>query len=207
MKWEFSVDKANQILDQGGWKRGADGIRAKDGKRLKVVYQTSINPERQKTQQIVKQAAGKAGIDMELKSVVASVFFSSDAANPDTYAHFYTDIQMYTTTMTQPDPQRFMDQFTTWEVAAKANKWQGRNITRWRNEDYDKAWKAAESEMDPVKRATHFVRMNDLVIQNTVVIPVLWRMVVSAISNRLKGTDVSGWDSNFWRLPFWYREG
>jgi peptide/nickel transport system substrate-binding protein len=207
MKWEFSVDKANQILDQAGWKRGADGIRAKDGKRLKVVYQTSINPERQKTQQIVKQAAGKAGIDIELKSVVASVFFSSDAANPDTYAHFYTDIQMYTTTMTQPDPQRFMDQFTTWEVASKANKWQGRNITRWRNEDYDKAWKAAEAEMDPVKRATHFVRMNDLVIQNTVVIPVLWRMVVSAISNRLKGTDISGWDSNFWRLPFWHREG
>src|SRR5262245_20405513 len=135
MKWEFSVDKANQILEQAGWKRGGDGIRAKDGKRLKVVYQTSINPERQKTQQIVKHAAGKACIDVELKSVVASVFFSSDAANPDTYAHFYTDIQMYTTTMTQPDPQRFMDQFTTWEVSSKANKWQGRNITRWRNED------------------------------------------------------------------------
>ena len=42
---------------QAGWKRGADGIRAKDGKRLKIVYQTSINPPRQKTQAIVKQAA------------------------------------------------------------------------------------------------------------------------------------------------------
>ena len=109
--------------------------------------------------------------------------------------------------MTQPDPQRFMDQFASWEVAAKDNKWQGRNITRWRNEEYDKVWKAAESEMDPARRAAHFIKMNDLVIQNTVVIPVLWRMVVSAISNRLKGTDVSGWDSNLWRVPFWYREG
>jgi peptide/nickel transport system substrate-binding protein len=206
MKWEFSVDKANQVLDAAGWKRGPDGIRAKDGKKLKLVYQTSINPERQKTQQIVKQAAAKAGIDMELKSVVASVFFSSDAANPDTYAHFYTDVQMYTTTMTQPDPQRFMDQFTSWEVASKDNKWQGRNITRWRNDDYDRAWKAAESEMDPVKRAAHFVRMNDLTIQNVVVIPVLWRMVVSAINNRLKGTDVTGWDSNFWHVAYWHRE-
>ncbi|MBI3637058.1 MAG: peptide ABC transporter substrate-binding protein [Candidatus Rokubacteria bacterium] len=206
MKWEFNVEKANQILDAAGWKRGADGIRAKDGKKLKMVYQTSINPERQKNQQIVKQAAAKAGIDMELKSVVASVYFSSDAANPDTYSHFYTDIQMYTTTMTQPDPQRFMDQFTTVEVSAKENKWQGRNITRWRNEDYDRAFKAAEAEMDPIKRAAHFVKMNDLLIQNVVVIPVLWRMVVSAINNRLKGTDVSGWDSNFWRIAHWYRE-
>jgi peptide/nickel transport system substrate-binding protein len=207
MKWEFNVDRANQVLDAAGWKRGADGIRAKDGKKLKMVFQTSINPERQKTQQIVKQAAAKAGIDMELKSVVASVFFSSDAANPDTYSHFYTDIQMYTTTMTQPDPQRFMDQFTSWEVSAKDNKWQGRNITRWRSDDYDRAWKAAESEMDPVKRAAHFVRMNDLTIQNVVVIPVLWRMVVSAISSRLKGTDISGWDSNFWHIAHWHREG
>ena len=206
MKWEFSIDKANQILDAAGWKRGPDGIRAKDGKKLKMVYQTSINPERQKTQQIVKQAAGRAGIDIELKSVTASVFFASDPANPDTYPHFYTDIQMYTTTMTQPDPQRFMDQFTTWEIASKENKWQGRNITRWRSEEYDRVWKAAESEMDAVKRAAHFIKMNDLVIQNQIVVPVLWRMVVSAVSNRLKSTDVSGWDSNLWNLAYWHRE-
>ena len=91
-----------------------------------MVYQTSINAPRQKTQAIVKQAAAKAGIEMELKSVTASVYFSSDVANPDTYTHFYTDIQMYTTTMTQPDPELFMKQFTSWEVASKDNKWQGR---------------------------------------------------------------------------------
>src|SRR5262249_50677412 len=128
-KWEFNVDKANQILEAAGWKKGSDGIRAKDGKKLKLVYQTSINAPRQKTQAIVKQAAAKAGIEMELKSVTASVYFSSDAANPDTYTHFSTDIQMYTTTMTQPDPELFMNQFTTWEIATKDNKYQGRNIT------------------------------------------------------------------------------
>jgi peptide/nickel transport system substrate-binding protein len=206
LKWEYNVDKANQILEAAGWKRGADGIRAKDGKKLKMLYQTSTNPERQKTQQIVKQAAGKAGIDIELKSVLAGVYFSSDVANPDTYSKFYTDIQMYTTTMNAPDPQTFMEQFTSWEVASKANKWQGRNITRWHTEEYDKLFHGAESELDPVKRAALFIKMNDLVIQNTVVIPVLWRMVISAVSNKLKSTDVSGWDSNFWNLANWYRE-
>ena len=88
MSWEFNVDKANAVLDQAGWKRGADGIRAKDGKQLKVVYQTSTNPRRQKTQAIVKQAAAKAGIEIEIKSVVASVFFGSDPANRDTFPHF-----------------------------------------------------------------------------------------------------------------------
>jgi peptide/nickel transport system substrate-binding protein len=205
-KWEFNVDKANQILDAAGWKRGADGIRAKDGKKLKFVYQTSINAPRQKTQQIVKQACTKAGIDVELKSVTANVFFSSDPANLDTFPHFSTDLQMFTTTMTQPDPQRFMDQFVSWEVASKENKWAGRNPTRWRNEEYDRTWKAAEAEMDPVKRAAHFIKMNDLLIQNIVVIPVVFRPRVAAVSNRMRDVVQSGWDGDFWALAYWSKQ-
>ena len=204
-RWEFNVDKANQVLDAAGWKRGGDGIREKGGVKLKMVYQTSINASRQKTQAVVKQAAAKAGIDMELKSVTASVYFSSDPANVDTYPHFYTDIQMYTTTMTQPDPEIFMIQFASWEVASKENKWQGRNITRWRNEEYDKLYKAAEGELDPVKRAGMYIKMNELTIQNVVVIPVVWRPRVRAISNKMR-LEQSGWDSDFWNLQNWYRE-
>jgi peptide/nickel transport system substrate-binding protein len=200
------VDKANQILDGAGWKRGGDGIREKGGRRLKMVYQTSINAPRQKNQQIVKQAAAKAGIELDLKSVVASVFFGSDAANPDNYPHFYADLQMYNTTMTAPDPQYFMNQFTSWEVASKGNKWQGRNVTRWRNEEYDRAYNAADVELDPVKRAALFIKMNDLVIQNVVVIPVLWRNGVSASTHKLRGMDLTGWDTTMWRLPYWYKE-
>jgi peptide/nickel transport system substrate-binding protein len=205
MKWEFNIEKANQLLEAAGWKRGSDGIRAKDGKKLKFVYQTSINTPRQKTQAIVKQACQRAGIDLELKSVTASVFFSSDVANPDTYTKFYCDIQMYTTTMTQPDPEVFMNQFTSWEVSTKDNKWQGRNITRWKNEEYDKAFRAAEGELDPVKRAALFVRMNDLACGDQAVIPVVYRPRVAAISSKLKA-DISGWDTDMGNLKEWFRE-
>ena len=147
-KWEFDIGKANKLLDEAGWQRGADSVRAKDGKKLKLVFQTSINALRQKTQAIVKQACQKAGIDVELKSVTSSVYFSSDVANPDTYAKFYADLQMFSTTMGEPDPGVFMRQFNSWEAASKENKWQGRNITRWRNEEYDKTYRAAEAELD-----------------------------------------------------------
>jgi len=204
--WEFNVDKANQLLDEAGWKRGPDSIRTKDGKRLKLVFQTSINAPRQKTQAIVKQACQKAGIDMELKSVTSSVYFSSDVANPDTYAKFYSDIQMYNTNMGAPDPELFMRRFVSWEVAAKENKWQGRNITRWRNEEYDNTFRMAEGELDPVKRAALFIKMNDAVVQEPVVIPVAYRPMAAAISHRLRAT-LSGWDNTFWNLKDWYREG
>jgi len=204
-RWEFNIDKANQVLDEAGWQRGPDGVRAKDGKKLKLVFQTSINAPRQKTQAIVKQACQKAGIDMELKSVTASVYFSSDAANPDTYSKFYADMQMFTTNLTAPDPGFFMRQFLSSEVASKDNKWQGRNITRWQNDDYDKAFHAAEGELDPVKRAALFIGMNDMVVGDPVVIPVVYRPGVSAMSRQLRAT-LSGWDNVLWDLKNWYRE-
>ena len=121
-RWEFSVEKANQRLDEAGWKRGPDGIRVEDGKKLKLVFQTSINAPRQKTQAIVKQACQKEGIDIELKSVTASVYFSSDAANPDTARKFHADMQMYTSGVGQPpDPEGFMRQVLSSEIAAKEN--------------------------------------------------------------------------------------
>jgi len=205
-KFEFNVDKAADILEKAGWKKGGDGIREKDGKKLKFVYQTSINQPRQKTQAIVKQACQKAGIDIEVKAVTASVFFSSDVANPDTYPHFYCDLQMYTTTMTQPDPELFMNQFCSWEASSKANKWQGRNITRWRSQEYDDNYKAGQNELDPVKRAAIFIKANDLVIKDIVVIPVVARPGVAALSNKLRA-NLSGWDNNTWDIQDWYKEG
>ena len=204
-KWEFNIGKANQLLDEAGWKRGSDGIRTKDGKKLKLVFQTSINAPRQKTEAIVKQACQKAGIDMELKSVTASVYFSSDVANPDTYKKFYSDVQMYNTNMGAPDPEMFMRQFASWEIASKQNKWQGRNVTRWRNESYDAAFRGAEGELDPVKRAALFTVMNDLVVQDPAVIPIVHRPVVAAMSHKLRAT-MSGWDNTLWNLRDWYRE-
>ncbi len=203
--WEFNLDKANQLLEQAGWKRGSDGIRAKDGKKLKLVFQTSINAPRQKTQAIIKQACQKAGIDVELKSVTSSVYFSSDVANPDTYSKFYCDIQMYTTTMGEPDPTQFMRQFLSSEISSKDNKWQGRNISRWRSDEYDKAFASAEGELDPAKRAALFIKMNDLVVGYPAVIPVVYRPRVSAISQRLR-PHLSGWDNDMWDLRNWYRE-
>ena len=72
-----------------------------------------------------------------------------------------------------------MRQFLSAEAAQKANKWQGRNITRWQNPEYDKLFHEAETELDPVKRAALFIAMNDMVIKNVVVIPVVTRPGVS----------------------------
>jgi len=203
--WEFSIEKAAKLLDDAGWKPGADGIREKDGKKLKLLYQTSTNGPRQKTQAIVKQACQKAGIDVELKSVVASVFFSSDVGNPDTYAHFYADIEMFQIPMSQPDPAQHMRRYHSRYVATKENKWQGTNFPRYVNPDYDAAIDAAEADVDPVKRAGFYIKANDLLWQDTVFIPAMHRLKVEACSNTLRPV-ISGWANESDNLHDWYRE-
>jgi peptide/nickel transport system substrate-binding protein len=98
-----------------------------------------------------------------------------------------------------------MNQFCSWEIASKANKWQGRNLSRWRNAEYDQVFRATERELDPVKRAALFIRMNDLVIENRVAIPLVNRPEIGAAAHKLQMT-LSGWDSHLWLLKDWYRD-
>ncbi len=204
MRFEFNVDKAGALLDGAGWKRGAGGIREKGGRKMKFVFQTSVNGIRQKEQAVIKQACQKAGIDVELKSVSAAVFFSADVGNPDTNGKFWCDMQMFTATTGAPDPALFMNRFTTAEIAQKANKWQGRNLARWRSDAYDRLFTAAESELDPVKRAALFMRMNDMVVREVAVIPLINRTRVTAAAAKLMPV-MSGWDLDFSQLHNWYR--
>jgi peptide/nickel transport system substrate-binding protein len=204
LKYEFNIEKANKILDEAGWKKGSDGVREKDGKKLKYVFQTSISAPRQKVQAVFKQACQRAGIDVELKSVTASVFFSSDVANPDTYTKLYTDIEMYTTTQPQPDPERLLSQFVSWEVASKENKWLGRNVSRYTSKEADEAYLAAQKELDPAKRAELLIKVNEIFCEANVILPVLSRAKVVASAKTL-AHDHSGWDVDTWNLGTWYR--
>ena len=119
--------------------------------------------------------------------MTASVFFSSDVANPDTYAKFYCDLQMYNTGMAQPDPEVFLRRFCSWEASTKDNKWQGRNTTRWQNKEFDDIHKAGQVELDPVKRAAMMIKLNELVVNDHVVIPLIARLGVAAVDQQARG--------------------
>jgi peptide/nickel transport system substrate-binding protein len=203
---DFDVAKANALLEAAGWKRGADGIREKNGTKLTLLFQAAISSFGQKLQAIVKQAAQQAGIAIELKGVTPSVFFSADEGNPDTYGKFYADMQTYSWTNASPDPEGLMQCFVSWEVCSKANKWLGQNLVRWQNADFDSLFRASESELDPVKRAALFIRMNDLVVGDGYVQPIIDRLTVRAMARGLVA-PLSGWQNDMATLAHWYRVG
>ncbi len=203
-KAEFSVEKANALLDAAGWERGPDGVRTKGGQRLKLLFQTSTNPVRQKVQAILKQSCAKAGIELELKAVTAAVFFSSDVGNPDTAGKFWADLEMFANAGRAPEPDQFMLWFASWQASAKANKWQNVNRSRWANDEYDRLLRQCEVELDATKRAALIIRMNDIVCQEVAALPVVYRPTVNGVASKLVA-PTSGWDLELSALADWYR--
>ncbi|HEX8968119.1 MAG TPA: peptide ABC transporter substrate-binding protein [Chloroflexota bacterium] len=209
---EFNVDKANQLLDQAGYKRGGDGIRVTpDGVRMHVVYQTTINSLRQKEQDIVKAGWQQIGIETELKSVDASVFFSADAGNPDTNSHFYTDAEMFTSTFSSPFPLNYMKAWYSGnpdvDVAQQSNKWAPRNYSRWIDADYNKLFDQVKVETDTQKAAQMWMQLNDLVVNSYVAIPLIDRNSTDGKVKALQGPSLSPFDDLSWNVADWTKAG
>lgn len=204
---EFNLDKAAALLDTAGWKdSNGNGIRDKDGVEMQVVFATSVNSVRQKTQAIIKQALGKIGVGVELKSVDASIFFGGDPANPDTLNRFGFDLQEYTTGNDSPDPGAYMKWWTCDEIAAQANQWQKQNTARYCNPEYDALWQASTTELDPDKRIELFKQMDELLYKDAAVIPIIDRADTNGISNSIANYNPTPWDSSTWDIKNWQRQ-
>lgn len=83
-RFDHSPSKAEQLLDDAGWKVGSDGIREKDGQQLTVTFPVSTNQsvpaERSLFQQI--QASEKAvGFKVVLDELDLSSWYAALAAN------------------------------------------------------------------------------------------------------------------------------
>jgi len=156
-------------------------------------------------QNIVKQSCAKSGIEVELKAIAAAVFFSSDVGNPDTYGKFLADLEMYAVAGRPPDPDTFMQWFVSWQMAGKANKWQGVNRGRYRNDEYDRMYRQSQTELDPVKRTALLIAMNDLACREHAIIPIVYRPSIYGLGRQIVAS-LSGWDNALSGIAEWYAE-
>lgn len=198
---------AKKLLDEAGWKPGADGIREKDGKKLKLVFQTTTNAVRQQFQALIKQWWQEVGADVELKNVSSSVFFGSDPNSPDTYQKFFADVQMYGDYFNGNDPGPTVTRFTCEKAPRPANQWQGGNTVRYCDKEYDSLVDQLRRVAEETKRGEIIKKLNTLMTSASHTrIPIIWRGYVSAISNTLGGDVFNTWDTEFWNAQDWFRK-
>ncbi|MFZ1663119.1 MAG: peptide ABC transporter substrate-binding protein [Paracoccaceae bacterium] len=200
------MEGAKKLLDEAGWVPGADGIREKDGKRMKLLYQSSTNAVRQDFQALIKQWWTELGVETELKNVDASVFFGGDPGSPDTFQKFYADVEMYANNFTGTDPQTYLAQYTCVKAPKPETQWQGENINRYCSEDYDKLVAELGATADPAKRAEISIKLNDMLTKDSMtIVPLVWRGTTSGVANSIAGEQINAWDSELWNIADWSR--
>lgn len=172
--WEFNTDKAKQVLDAAGW---SGDKRSKDGVDLKITYATTINQVRQKVQAIVKKGLEDAGFSVELMQIDGSIYFDSAPGNDQSTGHMYYDFNMHQMGAGSPLPLSLMRNWyagpNNANVAQKANSWAKDNSFRYVNPDYDKVFELAEKETDAEALRQQLVQMNDIIITDHAVIPLV----------------------------------
>ncbi len=60
--------------------------------------------------------------------------------------------------------------------------------------------------MNPVKRATLLIRLNDLIVQSGIVVPIALRAKAAALSTKLRGVSHNPYEIDFLSVAMWSRE-
>ena len=200
------IPGANALLDQAGWiDSNGDGIRDRDGVELSVLYQTSTNAVRQDFQVLIKQWWSEIGVAAELRNIDASVFFGSDPGSPDTYQKFYADLEMYASNFSGTDPQSYLANWLCSDSPRPETQWQGANIPRYCNPAYDALHKELTQTAELSERARIARELNDMLMQEVVMIPLVHRGRLSAHASSLGGVRLNVWDSQLWNVADWHR--
>lgn len=203
---ERDVEAAKALLDEAGWVVPEGGsVREKDGVRLVADFQTSINTLRQGTQAVIKTNLAEIGVQVNVKAIDAAVFFSGDPGNPDTLNKFFADLQMYTNGPDSPDPQAYLSAWQCSERNSSANQWNTNGDGRYCNEEYDALFTEFAAELDPARRIELAIQLNDILIADNAVMPLINRQTPQVKLTNLEGPTFSTFDSVLWNIAQWRR--
>jgi peptide/nickel transport system substrate-binding protein len=72
--YPYDIERANAILDEAGWVRGADGVRAKDGERLVWDMPADSIPSRLRAAEIIAAMLNEIGIQVNIRSMDSTAF-------------------------------------------------------------------------------------------------------------------------------------
>ncbi|MCK6623760.1 MAG: peptide ABC transporter substrate-binding protein [Anaerolineae bacterium] len=203
---EYNPQKAAELLRQAGWvDTNGDGVREKEGVELRLEFQTSIQNLRQQTQEQVKKDLEAIGFAVELKQIDSSIFFGPPADTTDTRRQFYSDLEEFAFSNKSPDPTAYMAGWSCDNIAQKENDWALPNWGRYCNPEFDRLFHQVSTELNPDHRIELFVQMNELLIDDVAVIPLVQLANPVAVSVELQGYNFTAWDVEVWDIANWYK--
>ncbi len=179
--YPHDVAKAEQLLDEAGWKKGANGVREKDGKPLTVKFLYGSGPGETPPAELtlyqnVQAAVKEAGFEVNLVPTPQAQYYEeanipADFDAEPTYWNCPTPMCMYIVASTETYDQPFA------------------NMSKIKNPELDKTLLAAAAA-DPDDRATQqklYEKAQQIIAENAYWVPMYPEQTLLGISKKLKG--------------------
>lgn len=204
------IDGANKLLDGLGYlDTNGDGIREADGfGELEFDYVTSTNGVRQSNQELIANYWEQIGVKANMLNVDASLFFDGTCASDDCIWKFFYPMEMFTNGASSPYAAAYLSSWDSSQIPTSENSWGLNNMPRLNSAEYDALnAEAKTTALDDPRYTEVIIEMNDI-LSTSAVIPLIHRASASAWSSDLVGTgDLNAWDSEYWNIEQWAREG
>ncbi len=201
--YAYDPEKAKKLLDDDGWKPGPDGIRVKDGQRLRLKYSTtSGNKLREDSQVLIVENWKAVGIDAFIENAPSSVVIGTwDAASPRRHGNF--DIIMYTTNAGVDPHSQMVNLWASWQIPSEKNKG-GTNYTRFSDPKADDILNKAAAEPDIAKRKAFYCQLAQMTYDQANMIYLYQRFAIDSYRDRIQGTVANNnWDNVGWNAANW----
>ncbi|MED0992389.1 ABC transporter substrate-binding protein [Bacillus nitratireducens] len=184
-KYEYNLEKAKKLLDEAGWKAGSDGIREKDGQKLKISYfASSASKINDVMIPVMKEDYKKIGVDfnpeyMDFNTMISKVIKGD------------YDLAMVSTPMID-DPSGTIEEFVSTSK---------RNYDGYHNPKVDELAKQALETLDIEKRKGIYKKLYQELSEDPPVIFLNNSKVVSAHNARIQGLQEDNYNGILLSLP------
>jgi peptide/nickel transport system substrate-binding protein len=196
---KFDPEGAKKILDDAGWKLGADGIRAKDGKKLSFTLSTTTAPVRLSTAEVMVKYLKDVGIEMKFQGFKSTELFGPWGAD-GVLARGKFEAAMFAFN-TPIDPDSSYANYHSSQIPSDANSGNGQNYGHINDKALDKLFEEQRNTADQSKRKELWTQIQKSYYDNIYEIPLYDRvqnLVVASKVKNLKPNPTT--DTNFWNI-------
>ncbi len=196
-KQEYNPEKAKQILEESGWKVGADGIRAKGGVRLAFTNSTtSGNKLREQTQALVQQNWRTIGVDMQINNMPAAVIWG------EYYVKSKFDSLLVGIQATIGDDPDCLNRIHSKYIPAETGS--GRNVSQYKNPQVDKLLEDGVREVDRARRRPLYLKLQEVLRADLAYLPLFSYTRVEGVEQGILNYKLnSNTLTNSWNMAEW----
>ncbi|HEY0418465.1 MAG TPA: peptide ABC transporter substrate-binding protein [Acetobacteraceae bacterium] len=197
-KQQFDPGRANRILDEAGWKRGADGVRAKDGVRLEFTNSTTAgNQLREQAQQLLIQDWKAVGAAMKINNMPAAVVWG------DYFRLSKFDSVMVGVTFGVGSDPDASDRLASTSIPARGGS--GRNTIQYANPAVDALLREGVTSFDRAKRRTIYAQVQKQVRDDLAILPLFQYATIEGVKKGLVGYQPNiNTLSSCWNCATWF---